>query len=216
MIVNWIPALFLALFVSVGFGWRMWLQRRRFGHSGLVLFRSGRWAQHLREASLFAVAILLGVQVVAAGVAPQHVRRLAPIAALGGVGYALGLLCAFGGLALMVCAQLDMGASWRIGVDEGSRPGLVTHGLYRWSRNPIYLAMVLAFAGLMLLLPTWITLIALVGTVIGVRRQVREEEGYLLRTYGDEFRRYAARVGRFVPGLGLYRDPGSGSALRAG
>jgi len=211
MIVNWIPALFLALFVSVGFGWRMWLQRRRFGHSGLVLFRSGRWAQHLREASLFAVAVLLGAQVVAAGVAPEAVRRVAPIAALGFVGYALGLVLAFGGLALMVRAQLEMGASWRIGVDESSRPGLVTHGLYRWTRNPIYLAMFLAFGGLMLLLPTWVTVVALVGTVIGVRRQVRDEETYLLRTYGDEFRSYAARVGRFVPGFGLYVDPGSGA-----
>jgi protein-S-isoprenylcysteine O-methyltransferase Ste14 len=202
MIVNWIPAVFLALFISVGFGWRMWLQRRRFGHSGLVLFRSGRWGQHLREASLFAVAVLLGVQVVAAGTAPGRVARLAPLAALGAAGYALGLLLAFGGLALMVRAQLEMGASWRIGVDEGSRPGLVTHGLYAWTRNPIYLAMCLAFGGLLLLLPTWITLIALVGTVLGIQRQVREEEAYLLRTYGDEFRRYAARVGRFVPGLG--------------
>jgi protein-S-isoprenylcysteine O-methyltransferase Ste14 len=215
MIANWIPAVFLALFVSVGFGWRMWLQWRRFGHSGLALFRSGRWAQHLREGSLFAVALLLGVQVVAAGVSPEHVKRLGPLAALGGAGYALGFLLAFGGLALMVRAQLEMGASWRIGVDEGSRPGLVTHGLYRWTRNPIYLAMFLAFAGLVLLLPTWLTLIALVGSMVAVQRQVREEETYLLRTYGDEFRRYAARVGRFVPGLGRYPDPDDRTAIPA-
>lgn len=202
MIVNWVPAIFLALFVGVGFGWRIWLQWRRFGHSGLALFRSGRLAQHLRETSLFAVALLLGFQVVAAGAAPDRVARLAPLAAFGGFGYGLGYLLAFGGLALMVRAQLEMGASWRIGVDERSRPGLVTHGLYARTRNPIYLAMFLAFAGLVLLLPTWTTFGALIGALLAVRQQVREEEAYLLRTYGDEFRRYAARVGRFVPGLG--------------
>lgn len=193
------PALFLALFVGVGFGWRMWLQWRRFGHSGLVLFRSGRWSQHAREASLFAAALLLGWQAVAAGMAPDSVARMAPLAALGGAGVALGALLAFGGLALMVRAQLEMGASWRIGVDEHNHPGLVTHGLYRWTRNPIYLAMFLALAGLVLMLPTWIAMLALVGAIVTVRQQVREEEAHLLRVYGDEFRDYMARVGRFVP-----------------
>ena len=51
MIIEWIPAVFLASFIVVGFGWRSWLQWRRFGHSGLVLFRSGRPVQHLREAA---------------------------------------------------------------------------------------------------------------------------------------------------------------------
>lgn len=213
MIAHWLPAVFLALFVGIGFGWRIWLQWRRFGHTGLAVFRSGRWSQHLREASLFAVSLLLGFQVLEAGLAPERVSRLAPIAALGHFGFALGAVLAFGGLVLMVRAQLEMGASWRIGVDEGSRPGLVTHGLYRWTRNPIYLAMFLAFGGLTLMLPTWITLIAFVGTLIGVQRQVREEEAYLLRTYGDEFRHYASRVGRFVPGLGLYPSSGGGALL---
>ena len=60
-------------------------------------------------------------------------------------------------------------------------------------------AMFLALAGLLLLLPTPLTLVALIGAVFAVRQQVREEESYLLRVYGDEFRRYAARVGRFFP-----------------
>ena len=199
MMFRWLPTIFLSVFVVVGFGWRTWVQVRRFGHSGVVLFRSGRWAQHLREAALFAVVLLLAVEVITAGLAPDRVARLAPLAALGAFGWALGCLLAGGGLALMLRAQLEMGASWRIGVDEDSRPGLVTHGLYRWTRNPIYLAMFLALAGLLLLLPTPLTLVALIGAVFAVRQQVREEESYLLRVYGDEFRRYAARVGRFFP-----------------
>lgn len=192
---NWIPALFLTLFLLVGFGWRSWLQWRRFGHTGLVLFRSGRWAQHLREAVLFAVPLLLAVEAIRAGLSgPPLVRG--PLAA---GAFLLGCVLALGGLLLMVRAQLEMGASWRVGVDERSRPGLVTHGLYQWTRNPIYLAMFLAFAGLALLLPTWLTLMSLLAAVVGVRTQVREEEVYLLRTYGDEYRRYLAGVGRFVP-----------------
>jgi protein-S-isoprenylcysteine O-methyltransferase Ste14 len=41
------------------------------------------------------------------------------------------------------------------------------------------------------------------GVMLCVRDQVLEEEVYLERTYGSEFRRYAARVGRFWPGCGM-------------
>ncbi|MBX3026210.1 isoprenylcysteine carboxylmethyltransferase family protein [bacterium] len=201
MIANWTPAVFLGLFLALGFGWRSWLQWRRFGHTGLVLFRSGRWSQHLREAALFALPVLLGIEVTRAGLAPGEIARIEALAALGGIGFALGCVLAFGGLWLMVRAQLEMGASWRVGVDDTSRPGLVTHGLYRWTRNPIYLAMFLALAGLVLLLPTWLTLLTLVGAIVAVRSQVREEEAYLLRAYGDAYRAYTARVGRFLPRL---------------
>ena len=40
-----------------------------------------------------------------------------------------------GGLVLMVTAQLHLGASWRIGIEAGARPGLVTGGLYAVSRD---------------------------------------------------------------------------------
>ena len=43
-------------------------------------------------------------------------------------------------------------------------------------------------------------------TAAGFRFQVAEEEAYLVRTYGDSFRAYAARVGRFLPGLGTLRS----------
>jgi protein-S-isoprenylcysteine O-methyltransferase Ste14 len=43
-----------------------------------------------------------------------------------------------------------------------------------------------------------------VGTVIAIRRQVLEEEACLSRTYGDDYRAYAIRAGRFVPGMGRF------------
>ena len=42
-----------------------------------------------------------------------------------------GSVLVLGATALMLVAQLDLGASWRVGIDEGARPGLVTGGLYR-------------------------------------------------------------------------------------
>ena len=52
-----------------------------------------------------------------------------------------------------------------------------------------------------------VTMVAVV--LVAHQVQVRlVEEPYLLRTHGDAFRRYAARTGRFVPGVGKLRPPG--------
>jgi protein-S-isoprenylcysteine O-methyltransferase Ste14 len=102
----------------------------------------------------------------------------------------------------MVVAQLDLGASWRIGIEEGARPGLVVGGLYRVCRNPIFLAMLIALTGFTILVPTWLSLATLIGAAIGIRAHVRDEEAYLKRTYGPAYADYARRVGRFVPGIG--------------
>jgi protein-S-isoprenylcysteine O-methyltransferase Ste14 len=61
--------------------------------------------------------------------------------------------------------------------------------------------------GYVLLLPTPLSLLALAAFAIGVRQQVAAEEDYLARTYGDAYRDYASRVGRFVPGLGKLKTP---------
>jgi len=195
------PLVLLSIFFSVGFGWRAWLQWRRFGSSGIMLFRSGRWMQHVREAGLLLFAIVSLGQAVAAVWHPALVdaqRVFVSSTALTWLGAALMIA----GTVLMVVAQLDMGASWRVGLDDTTRPGLVIGGLYRISRNPIYVALLIVLAGYALLLPTWLSFGMLIATAVTVRNQAREEEAHLLRLYGDAYAAYARRVGRFVPGVG--------------
>ena len=106
-----------------------------------------------------------------------------------------------GGLALIVLAQAQMGASWRIGID--SKPTeLVTAGLYRWVRNPIYSAMALTLAGVAGVTPHPLPLLAAVAAVAAMALQTRREERHLLRLHGARYRTYASGVGRFIPFVG--------------
>ena len=114
---------------------------------------------------------------------------------------AMGWVAIAAGLVLLILAQAQMGASWRIGIDP-SPTALVTSGLYQLVRNPIYSAMLLLVAGLLLIAPCLVTLmIFVVGTVL-IAVQARLEERHLLTIHGDTYRAYASRVGRFVPGIG--------------
>jgi protein-S-isoprenylcysteine O-methyltransferase Ste14 len=109
----------------------------------------------------------------------------------------------FAGLAGTLLAQLSMGASWRIGVDEAESTELVTGGPFALMRNSIFSAMVLAFLGLALLVPNAAALAAFLVLVTALELQVRlVEELYLMRTHGERYLLYASRVGRFVPGVG--------------
>ena len=203
MIWRFVPLTAVVLFIGVVFCWRPWLQLRRYGISGIVLFRSRR--QGLRDVSAVALFVVLVGQAATAAAWPSWLAARALHAPGPELWHAGGGVVLLGGLVLLLRAQLALGASWRIGIDEGARPGLMTGGLYRFCRNPIYLAIFLMLVGYALLLPTRLSLILLLVAYLGFRLQTAAEETYLLRTYGDEYREYASRVGRFVPRLGTLR-----------
>lgn len=107
------------------------------------------------------------------------------------------------GLLGTLWAQWEMGRSWRIGVNPSERTALVTGGLFRWVRNPIFTAMIVCTLGLVLLVPSVLAVIAQVALIIGVELQVRLiEEPYLVRIHGEAYRAWTARVGRFLPFIG--------------
>jgi protein-S-isoprenylcysteine O-methyltransferase Ste14 len=117
----------------------------------------------------------------------------------GVIGVAVMLL----GTSLAVVAQQQMGASWRVGVDDSARTDLVTTGAFAVVRNPIFSAMVLVFFGQAVATPTWLTLLLPVWLLIALEVQVRlVEEPYLLQAHGVRYAAWAARTGRFVPWVG--------------
>ena len=62
------------------------------------------------------------------------------------------------GIAATVYAQLDMGDSWRIGVDPSETTTLVRTGLFGWVRNPIFTAMLLFGLGIALVVPNLVAI----------------------------------------------------------
>jgi protein-S-isoprenylcysteine O-methyltransferase Ste14 len=76
---------------------------------------------------------------------------------------------------------------------------LVVDGIYRWSRNPLYLAVTLAYVGLAIAAGSaWAVILLfplLVVMNIGV---ISREERYLEREFGDAYRAYKSRVRRWL------------------
>jgi len=91
-------------------------------------------------------------------------------------------------------------------VDATERTELVTAGPFALVRNPIFAAMLPTSLGLVLLVPNVVALVGFVALFAALQVQTRAvEEPYLIATHGQTYVTYAARVGRFFPGLGRLR-----------
>lgn len=191
---------FLGVYGLLAVGLRAFIQYRRTGSPGISGVSGAAGSAEWWGGVLFVLAwVLLTVAAVLASS-----ESLEPIDALDtGLVQAVGVALFWVGLAATLFAQFAMGDSWRIGVQESDRTQLVTGGVFGLVRNPIYTGMIPAFAGVVLLVPNPVALAAVVTVVAGLEIQTRMvEEPYLLKVHGLAYAEYAARVGRFVPGIG--------------
>lgn len=169
------------LFVAVVV--RAFVQWRRTGSTGLKRPASG---PELALGALFVAGNAAGV--------------VAPLLGAPDDAWVPGLVLFALGFTALLAAQYAMGSSWRIGVDPGEELELVTGGPFAIVRNPIFSAMFVAQAGLVLIAPNVLAAAAWALVVVSVNLQVRKvEEPYLRRTHGDRYRSYEERVGRFLP-----------------
>jgi len=178
------------VFLLTAFGVRTWIHWRRTGDTGWRLGRPHSAAALVARVCMFASGALLAV---AAGAAFADEPP-------GGAVAIAGVLIAVAAILLTLVAQLQMGASWRIGVDPAERTELVTTGVYERVRNPIYTGMAAFTVGLGLVVPSASSAVATVLMVAGVELQTRAvEEPYLRAVHGDAFEAWARRSGRFIP-----------------
>jgi protein-S-isoprenylcysteine O-methyltransferase Ste14 len=206
-----VPELALILwgvFGLVGFAGRAALQKARTGSWGIQGVSGSPGSTEWTAGVLFLFSLALAV----AGPALQATDAIEPIGALDKDGlHAAGVVVFAVGLAATFGAQVAMGASWRIGVEESERTGLVSDGPFAIVRNPIYSTMLPAVAGLVVVAASFPAIAGWLLLLVALELQVRVvEEPHLLRTHGEAYARYASRVGRFVPGVGRLRDGAAG------
>ncbi len=78
---------------------------------------------------------------------------------------------------------------------------LATSGIFGLTRNPIYAAwIVLIIPGLVLLSRSWPLLLTPIVAYSAFKCRIRREDEYLEERFGDEYRRYEARVNELIPG----------------
>lgn len=100
-------------------------------------------------------------------------------------------------LIILLLTLLHFHDSLRFGLDEKNQGQLITKGIFSVSRNPFFLSIILYFLGLALMHPSLFFILMALLTVISIHFFILKEEKFLLKFYGEAYRKYRKKVGRY-------------------
>jgi protein-S-isoprenylcysteine O-methyltransferase Ste14 len=113
-----------------------------------------------------------------------------------------GIACLVVGLWLFHRSHADLGTYWSVTLEVRENHRLITQGIYRHVRHPMYSALFLYAIGQALVLPNWVagpSYFVAFGILFALR--IGAEERMMLEAFGDEYAAYMARTRRLVPGV---------------
>src|SRR5438270_5739917 len=189
------PAVSKFVFLAMVIGWYFvrYKYARRFRRERIVWSARGTRETVLLLVSLTGLGIL-PILYVATDIPHFAAYTFHPIQAW------LGVLFAIAALAMFQLTHRALGRNWSVSLDVREGHQLVTDGIYRRIRHPMYSAFWLWTIAQALLLPNWVAGGAgLVGFGTLFFGRVAREEQMMLETFGDNYRAYMARTGRIFP-----------------
>ena len=192
-----LPIYYVAFF-GIAFFWRSYLVWKRTGINPYVFGKTDSAYDYIGVGYRFSLALGF-VAIVVFSFLPGYYQYLAPLTWLETVptqGIGLGLLIA--ALAFVAVAQGQMGRSWRVGIDLENKTELVNNGLFKISRNPIFLGMRVSGLGFFLAIPNALTFATLVMGEVLMQVQVRLEEEFLLDLHGEKYKEFKKKVRRWI------------------
>ncbi len=114
----------------------------------------------------------------------------------------IGVVLTIGGMPLLAWVQWSLGQNFAAVLHIREGHTLVTDGPYRFVRHPMYSLIFLYGLGLLLLTANWlIGLPMLLGAAAFIIPRVGKEEALMLEQFGDNYKEYMERTGRFLPRL---------------
>jgi len=111
------------------------------------------------------------------------------------VGFALGLAS----LGFWSWTQVALGKEWSPQLQLREEHHLVTTGPYTRIRHPLYTAMIGYGTSLALVTANWVFIVLAVAVIAGSIARVPKEEQMMIEEFGEEYKAYMQRTGRFFP-----------------
>jgi|ERR1700685_1239704 len=114
--------------------------------------------------------------------------------------FVAGVMCLVIGLWLFYRSHADLGTNWSITLEVREEHQLITQGVYRWVRHPMYSALVLYSVGQALVIPNWAAgLSNLIAIAVLFALRVGAEERMMAQQFGNEYAAYTERTKRLIP-----------------
>ncbi len=178
------------------------VRARRSGSQGkepLALSRQTQWEKPFLLLAFLGMQVLPLVYVLSPWLDAADYGLPAKAAAAAGV---LGTVVFAAALWLLWRSHADLGRNWSAALEIRESHSLVTEGVYRRVRHPMYAAHLLWAVAQALLLQNWIAGPAFLASFLPLYvLRVPREERMMLDHFGEEYRSYMRRTGRLIPAL---------------
>ena len=198
MSVRYFLPVYLFAYVIAAFFWRSYAVWKRTGVNPVVFKGSDSAHDFIGRVFKVLFVAIVAVVVIYAFV-PAAYQYLMPLHWFERTWIKLtGIVLLLVSLVWTILAQAQMGNSWRIGIDTEHSTELVRSGVFKISRNPIFVGMMMTLFGLFLVIPNVGTLVTLLVGIILIGIQVRLEEEYLTRSHGEKYSEYRRNVRRWI------------------
>ena len=191
--------IFFALFFSVlvirgYYGWKL---RKAGQRSGAVtqeaVEREGMWSIALR---FILFLYMVAVAIVFASNPPWLNLFAAPFPIWSRwIGVGLAVIS----LPLLIWVHHTLGRHWSTNLQLKQNHTLIAEGPYRRVRHPMYTALFSFFVGQALVSASWLIVVLVVVAILVLYARIGKEETMMIEQYGDEYRAYMRRTGRFLP-----------------
>lgn len=186
------------VFVFLAFtGIRAYYHRLAARTRGRVEYREGKLHQGLRLAFGIPFMLLLVGYMLWPGL--LGFARLS----LPGWAQATGAVLGITSLPLIAWVQAALGSNFSTTLHLRAEHTLVTGGPYRWIRHPMYTVLYVHLIGVFLLTENWLIGGVFIGALtLIISLRIRNEEATMVDKFGEAYRQYMRRTGRFIPRLG--------------
>jgi protein-S-isoprenylcysteine O-methyltransferase Ste14 len=113
-----------------------------------------------------------------------------------------GVICFMIGLWLFYRSHADLSTNWSITLEVREGHRLITDGVYREVRHPMYSALALYSLGQAFVIPNWVAgLSNLIAFAVLFALRIGAEERMMVQQFGAEYAAYAERTKRLIPGV---------------
>jgi protein-S-isoprenylcysteine O-methyltransferase Ste14 len=92
----------------------------------------------------------------------------------------------------------SLGKEWRSGIDPSGPNTVISSGVYRFSRNPMFVCIAISQLGFFLAIPSVFSLVCLIIGLYTLRSQALEEELHLSQQFPIAYAAYSSKVRRWV------------------
>ena len=185
---HFVTIIILILFYAIYVG-KMVMQRRK----GI---QTDQIARGKKSKVIFVTELIMKCAtycIVIVEIVSIYLSTTVPCLFLKTVGAILGVV----GVVVFGIAVHAMRDSWRAGIPENDKTELVTTGIFKISRNPAFLAFDLVYLGILFMYFNWILLLFTIWAIIMLHLQIKQEEKFLLATFGEDYTKYKKQTRRY-------------------